>query len=225
MNDSVSYIPASECVVLIDSMGTDMRVVNAARVSFNNWIDESKPLTQRDTGLIKYLATHDHISPFFHPVVCFRLRMPICVAREWFRHTVGFARNEVSRRYVTSPVQCFLPGVAREKHETCKQGSKETGVDDAVAMMEKSMEASVATYRELLEMGVAPEVARMVLPQSAMTEFIETASLAAYVRLYKLRSSGDAQAEIRAYAEAVGVILERMFPVSWAACVAEISNI
>jgi len=218
--DQVKHYPANDCVCLLDSMGTDGRVVNAARVSYDVWIDETQPLSEKDERLIFYLSKHDHVSPFFHPMVCFRLKMPIFVAREWFRHTVGFSRNEVSRRYVTKPVECFLPEMVREKHPQKKQGSKDTCVEtneECLKLMKESMEQSLSTYRQLLERVAAPEVARMVLPQSMMTEFIETASLSAYARLYKLRYAPDAQYEIRCYAEAIGKILEQKFPISWKA--------
>lgn len=201
-------------------MGGDARVVNAARVSFSKWVDETKPISEADTRLINYLAEHEHDSPFFHPIVCFRIQMPLFVAREWYRHTVGFARNEVSRRYVDGKVTCFLPACIRARDPDIKQGSQQTPVFLNELCLEHargSMAASMAVYRMLLAHGAAPEVARVVLPQAMMTEFLETASLAAYARLYKLRHSPDAQLEIRQYANAVGKLLSNKFPVAWAA--------
>jgi len=218
--DTAGYVHPEGCVTLVDIYGSDARVVNAARVSFSKHIDETAPLSEKDIGLIKYLAQHDHDSPFFHAGAHFRLTMPIFVAREWFRHVVGFSRNEVSRRYVDEPVQCFIPEVIRARDANVKQGSLAAPVADAsmcTSVMVLSMRASQQAYRVLLAHGVAPEVARMVLPVSMMTTFVETASLKAYARLYALRNSPDAQLEIRQYAKQIGKLLENKFPVSWAA--------
>jgi thymidylate synthase (FAD) len=206
-------------IELLHTMGDDLMVVNAARVSF---LKESKQMTPSDTKLIQYLAKHEHISPFFHPQIQFRIKMPIFVAREWYRHTVGFSRNEVSRRYVDSEPEYWTPAPQeiRERDPRLKQGSKETPVENAVdvyGMMEDHNRNTVHLYKSLLAKGVAPEVARSILPQSMYTEFVETASLAGYARLYQLRTSPDAQREIQAYARAIGGILSEKFPVSWAA--------
>jgi thymidylate synthase (FAD) len=200
-------------------MGDDLMVVNAARVSFAK---ESTEFKEQDTKLINYLAKHNHISPFFHPQIQFRIRMPIFVAREWYRHQIGFARNEVSRRYVSDTPECWVPKVEefRARDEKVKQGSKETPVEysqQAQSIFEQSVKKSLDTYETLLRMNVAPEIARTVLPQSMYSEFIETGSLAAYARLYKLRSSPDAQREIQGYAEEIGKHIEQKFPVSWKA--------
>jgi thymidylate synthase (FAD) len=206
-------------IELLDTMGSDLMVVNAARVSFAK---ESKQLTAGDAKLIKYLADHEHTSPFFHPQIQFRIKMPIFVAREWYRHQIGFSRNEVSRRYVDTLPECWVPSSdeLRERDPKLKQGSKETPVQNADVLHEKIDELSancLQVYTNLLDQGVAPEIARTILPQSMYTEFIETASLAAYARLYKLRTSPDAQREIQAYAKAIGDLLSSRFPFSWSA--------
>lgn len=206
-------------VELLDSFGDDLTVVNAARVSFDK---ESTTMEPRDEKLIKYLANHNHISPFFHPQLRFRLKMPIYVAREWFRHTVGFARNEVSRRYVDDPPTFYLPREEdmRERDANIKQGSKPTPIEEAAHyrdLMKNFHRQAEELYTVLLEAKLAPEVARGVLPQSMYTEFIETGSLSAYSRLCKLRMDPHAQAEIRAYAGAVAELIEKRFPVSWRA--------
>ena len=206
-------------IELLDTMGSDLMVVNAARVSFAK---ESKQLTAGDAKLIKYLADHEHTSPFFHPQIQFRIKMPIFVAREWYRHQIGFSRNEVSRRYVDSTPEYWTPAPdeLRERDPKLKQGSKETPVLNAEVLygkIEDEAHRCVQLYVDLLDQGVAPEIARTVLPQSMYTEFIETASLAAYARLYKLRTSPDAQREIQAYAKAIGGLLSSRFPFSWAA--------
>lgn len=204
-------------VELLDVFGDDLTVVNAARVSFAK---ESHAMTPGDGKLIKYLADHNHVTPFFHPQARFRLKMPIFVAREWFRHQIGFARNEVSRRYVDSDPECWLPDTLRERDTNKKQGSKETPIQyngHCLAKMRTHNETCVTLYKELLDFGVCPEQARAVLPQGMLTEFIETGSLAAYARLYALRTDPTAQREIQEIARQVGDLLKEKFPVSWAA--------
>jgi thymidylate synthase (FAD) len=213
-------------VELLETFGDDLTVVNAARVSFAK---ESHELTPGDAKLIKYLADHNHVTPFFHPQVRLRIKMPIFVAREWFRHQIGFARNEVSRRYVDTPPECYVP---REDHirardPKLKQGSKAEAVqesDAAYAMISNATRVALDEYKNLLTVGVAPEIARMILPQSMFTEFIETGSLAAYARLCALRLDPAAQWEIRQYAEAVSDLLRAAFPASWGALCAEESQ-
>ena len=206
-------------IELIGVFGDDLTVVNAARVSFAK---ESTVMTEGDGKLVRYLAKHSHITPFFHPQARFRIKLPIFVAREWFRHTVGFARNEVSRRYVDFEPECWMPTAegVRERDPKLKQGSKENGVDDggvAHALMDETMKQSMEAYKKLLDMKVAPEIARAVLPQSMYTEFIETGSLYAYARLCNLRLDPSAQAEIRVYAEMIANLLRPAFPVAWTA--------
>jgi thymidylate synthase (FAD) len=206
-------------VELLSVMGDDLMVVNAARVSFHK---ESTEFSTQDGKLVRYLARNGHISPFFHPQVQFRLKMPIFVAREWFRHTIGFSRNEVSRRYVDSIPECWEPSAEslRERDPNLKQGSKEKPISECEQVQKAvaaHMEGCVSLYNYLLEQKVAPEVARAVLPQSMYTEFIETGSLYAYARLCKLRLDPHAQREIQLYAEAVSAALKEKFPVCWAA--------
>ena len=212
LSDGIGFV---EC---LEKFGDDLTVVNAARVSFDK---VSTTLTEGDKKLINYLAKHDHTSPFFHPQVRFRMKMPIFVAREWYRHTIGFARNEVSRRYVDTPPQCWVPAPedVRERDPKAKQGSKATAVEDSEAwkLMDEQVKSALKTYDELLKKGVAPEVARAILPQSMYTEFIETGSIAAYARLCHLRLGADAQKEIRVYASLVDTCLMEAFPVSWKA--------
>ena len=204
-------------VQIIDSMGSDLTVVNSARVSFGK---ESLEMTERDGKLVQYLAKHHHNTPFFHPQVQFRIRMPIWVAREWFRHVVGFARNEISRRYVDEPPQYYVPTTLRARDKNLKQGSKEEPPAEdtkAVEMIAETVRLCDASYKALLELNVAPELARIILPQNMYTEFIETGSLSAYSRLCGLRLDPTAQKEIQQYAAAVDKIMAERFPVSWAA--------
>lgn len=208
-------------VEIQEVFGDDLLVVNAARVSFSK---ESYDLSEKDEKLINYLAKHNHISPFFHPQIRFRIRMPIFVAREWFRHQIGFARNEVSRRYVDDIPECWIPRSEelRERDLKIKQGSKDTTIqnaDEIQDIISNHTQGCISMYTYLLGQGIAPEIARCVLPQSMMTEFIETGSLAAYARLFKLRSDPSAQKEIRMYAEKIGEFLSKCFPISWKALI------
>lgn len=365
-------------IQLIDHMGDDLMVVNAARVSmakesewdsYGPWDKErwiGKNLSKRDCGLISYLAKHNHWTPFSHPQIQLRIKMPIFIARQWFKHMVGFTRNEVSRRYVDDAPEFYVPTEWRKRAENVKQGSsdetivldgsqkcaycgsemefkrkedekmkrfcstrcrehhyrkhthqgwastkvgslkqsaKKRGIDfdmtaedlleigqpkvckylgmelDYAADSIKPESASVnridprkgyvrgnieiisnkansmlldatpeelmtfvenvalvrrgvfvkqapsvhgfydnitETYNKMITEGVAPEQARMILPCSHYTEFIETGSLAAYARLAKLRLDPHAQKEVRMYAEAVDKIISPLFPVSWA---------
>jgi thymidylate synthase (FAD) len=202
-------------VELLETFGSDLTVVNATRVSLGKHVDE---FMERDAKLIKSLADHEHTSPFFHPQARFRLKMPIWMAREWFRHTIGFARNEVNRRYVDEPPTFFLPEFLRSRAPNKKQGSQDD-VHRHSEMLRGAMELdcqdAVKSYNLLLSEGVCPEQARMVLPQCMMTEFIETGSLAAYARLCKLRLGPDAQKEIQDVAKMVSEALAAAFPASW----------
>lgn len=214
MKTSIGNAGFVEC---LDVFGDDLTVVNAARVSFAK---ESATFELRDEKLVTYLANHGHNSPFFHPMARFRLKMPIFVAREWFRHTVGFARNEVSRRYVDDEPECWVPTTLRARDANKKQGSKDEAIpenDRIVKEIQNFTDGAVSFYNFLLGQGVAPEVARGVLPQSMYTEFIETASLSAYARLCSLRLDPQAQKEIREYATAVSEMMAAKFPVSWKA--------
>ena len=206
-------------VQLQEVFGSDVTVVNAARVSFAK---EIQHMEEKDAKLLKYLAKHNHISPFFHPQIRFRLKMPIFVAREWFRHQIGLSRNEVSRRYVDSKVECWIPPLndLRERDPKTKQGSKDTPIKDAEsvhAQLKEATDAAINTYESLLASGIAPEIARIILPQSMSTEVIETGSLAAYARICALRLDPTAQKEIRAYASKVDALLAKAFPYAWEA--------
>ena len=223
MSKKVNVLDNQGYVELLEVFGNDLTVVNAARVSFAK---ESTEFSEQDGKLVRYLAKHHHISPFFHPQLRFRLKMPIFVAREWFRHTIGFSRNEVSRRYVDTPPECYIPEAQdiRARDPKLKQGSKSEPVDNAEYAYEVIKDATISamdSYNSMLQTGVAPEVARMILPQSMFTEFVETASLYGYARLCQLRLDPSAQKEIRDYAEAVSQLLEEAFPVSWKALIPE----
>jgi thymidylate synthase (FAD) len=183
-------------------------------------------MTERDAKLVKYLADHHHVTPFFHPQARFRIKMPIFVAREWYRHQIGLARNEVSRRYVDTVPELWYPSETglRARDPKAKQGSREEAVGNASEVLEditKHGRETLELYQSLLAKGVAPEIARGILPQSMYTEFIETGSLAAYARIWDLRTDPTAQREIQAYARAMGELLQDKFPVSWQALAKE----
>ena len=206
-------------IELLDHMGDDLAVVNAARVSMYK---ESLTLCADDEKLIRYLAKYNHWTPFAQVQFKFRISMPIFVARQYFRHQVGLLRNETSRRYVDNPPEFWNPnGAWRGRAEHVKQGSGglllEEVCDEVSEIYWYAMDACSEAYKDMLDKGVCPEQARAVLPQSMMTEFIETGSLAAYARIYGLRSDPHAQKEIQEYAHATGEAIAPIVPVSWKA--------
>jgi thymidylate synthase (FAD) len=212
-------------------MGSDLTVVNAARVSFGKeshavaWADydyENKArcgdliaiLDPKDQKLIRYLAKHNHISPFGHCFASFHVKAPIFVARQLVKHS--FLRwNEVSRRYVDDEPEFYVPDVWRGRSADKKQGSA------GEVKLELPLLAAHATaleqYEDLLEQGVAPEQARMVLPQSTMTEWWWSGSLDAFARMCKLRCATDTQYETRIVADQISRVMGDLFPVSWGA--------
>jgi thymidylate synthase (FAD) len=209
-------------VTFIDKLGSDLTVVNAARVSFSKHKTE---FDDSDARLIRYLAKHDHFTPFTHPQISLRIQAPIFVARQWWRHIVGVARNEVSRRYVDDEPQMYSPDAWRSRPDgSIKQGSGDDLSKKTQSYIDQQYAAHVSDvlrlYCTMLEEGVAPEQARMVLPQSMETEWIETGSLAYYARVYRQRVDDHAQVEIRRLAQDVGVIVSELYPVSWEALTA-----
>jgi thymidylate synthase (FAD) len=210
-------------VQLVDHMGDDLTVVNAARVSMNK---ESPQMSAKDKGLIRYLAQHGHWTPFSHVMVQVRIAMPLFVARQWFKHTVGFSRNEMSRRYVSDSPTFWRAEAWRGTADNVKQGSGEDlsspMQDAAFKYYDMALEECEKAYSALLCLGVCPEQARAVLPMATMTEFVETGSLYAYARLVKLRQEGTAQLEIQEYAGAISEICRQIAPVSWEALMGDV---
>lgn len=214
-------------IEVIDVMGDDMRVINAARVSFNKHSDFStiedagkivKYMESGDYRLIKYLLKHNHFTPFTHPQLTLRIKMPIFIARQWFKHQIGLSRNEVSRRYVSYDPEFYMPDGFREMAENKKQGSSDVisaQSEQLVSLVHNMNDKAEAVYQNLLACNICPEQARMVLPQSMMTEFFETGSLQAYLRIMALRTSPDAQKEVRDYGEEVGTIIKDLFPYTY----------
>lgn len=229
---------------LMDHMGSDLTVVNAARVSFGKeshavaWADydyESKArcgdliaiLEPKDQKLIRYLAKHNHISPFGHCFASFHVKAPVFVARQLVKHK--FLRwNEISRRYVDDEPEFYVPDVWRGKAKDKKQGSEgvvEVSYDfpwvdyGSWGNYKQYLETCEAGYKSLLEKGVAPEQARMVLPQSTMTEWWWSGSLDAFASMCNLRCASDTQYESRIVADQISKVLGDLFPVSWASLV------
>jgi thymidylate synthase (FAD) len=235
----------------IDHMGTDLSIVNAARVSFGKksewdwdykelrmgdgeWVNTptKKHLSDPDTKLIHYLAKHKHMSPFGHVFASFHVKAPIFVARQLVKHK--FLRwNEISRRYVDDEPEFYVPDVWRGRSKDKKQGSADWSVPyDTLSLSVKTggniyegdewteyNTVAVELYKELLSANIAPEQARMVLPQSTMTEWYWSGSLDAFADMCRLRCKEDTQYETRLVADQISVIMKDLFPVSWKALV------
>ena len=191
-------------------MGTDLTVVNAARVSFKK--EHLKFDNQKDEKLIKYLAIHEHWSPFGHCSMQFHVKAPIFVARQLVKHQVGLVWNEVSRRYVDDEPEFYIPKNWRLKAEDKKQGSSnetiEYNIDGSIMFVKQ-------TYDNLLRAGVAPEMARMVLPQNLYTEWYWSGTLMAFARVCNLRCAKDTQWETQQIANRIDEEAEKLFPISW----------
>jgi len=219
----------------IDHMGSDLTVVNAARVSFNK---KSEVLDAKDEKLIDYLASHGHWTPFAHAVITMRETVPIFVARQRFKHTVGWSYNEVSRRYVSDKPEFYTPLKWRSAPVgSVKQGS---GLDEITRLKfeivdpiygkgfgYEEFDTSISdvyenlllhaelVYNAMIENNVAPEQARMVLPQSMYTSYHVTGSLYAWANAYKQRSDPHAQLEIQELAKDWDKVISELFPYSW----------
>lgn len=219
-------------VELINHMGTDLTVVNAARVeaSKESYIkdDVYGILENKDEKLIKFMAKHNHFTPFTHCVITLRETVPIFVARQRFKHTVGFSYNEVSRRYVDYEPEFYIPKTWRKRSPTRKQGSLNEPVEEPLynrlntndcrttaQAYERFIEYACDFYTDLINHGVAPEQARMVLPQSMFTSYYVTGSLLGFARAYNLRHSTDAQQEIQDLSSEWDRILKPLYPISW----------
>ena len=210
----------------VDHMGDDLSVVNAARVSFGKKSELQctdivlgvYEMTKRDRGLINYLASHKHISPFGHCFASFHIKAPVFVARQLVKHK--FLRwNEISRRYVDDVPEFYTPDVWRGRADDIKQGSgaecKSQYFPNIYA--DEINTKAVEDYKKMLQQGVAPEQARMILPQSAMTEWYWSGSLDAFADMCRLRCASDTQAETQKVAWDISLKMEELFPVSWVA--------
>jgi thymidylate synthase (FAD) len=213
-------------VELLDHMGDDRSVVNAARVSFDkeselefdwNW---APILSEKDERLIHYLAKHKHWTPFAHTAIKFRVTMPIYVARQLAKHQIGGVVNEVSRRYVSTAPVLDVPTKWRKAAENVKQGSSDELVNVDQEHINQLMDQCLATYNYLIESGICPEQARAVIPICSETTWIWTGSVAFFARVCKLRLDPHAQKETRDVAQEISALIEPLFPVSWAALMA-----
>ena len=216
-------------VTLIDHMGSDLSVVNAARVSFSkeSTLDEvtcqvtglkGTVLSDKDIKLINYLAKHNHWTPFGHIMASFRIKAPIFVARQLGKHQVGLVWNEVSRRYVDDTPEFYTPPSWRKRAENVKQGSSDEAVEDRVDIPYAFLITEARNlYNRMIDAGVAPEQARMVLPQSMFTEWIWSGSVAAFARVVKLRTDPHTQLETQYIAHEINTALVNTFPHSWKA--------
>ena len=213
----------------IDHMGSDLSVVNAARVSFGKKSEweyvgiAQEGLSKRDTKLIQYLAKHQHTSPFGHAFASFHVKAPIFVARQLVKHK--FLRwNEISRRYVDDEPEFYVPDVWRGRSADKKQGSEGVVAYNYEKYLHENQRLSfgidqvcLEEYKDMLKAGVAPEQARMVLPQSTITEWYWSGSLDAFADMCKLRLKHDTQYESRVVADQISEKMSELFPVAWEA--------
>ncbi len=210
-------------VKLVDHMGTDLSVVNAARVSFGK---RKESFDDKDAALVRYLAAHEHTSPFRHSAMTFHVKAPIFVFRQWMKHRIASEFNEISGRYVEfAEDEYYVPAQFRQQAKVNKQGS-EGEIDAAhreaaAAAYQDSCRSAVAHYKELLALGVCREQARCVLPLALYSEVYWTVSLQAAAHFIRLRSDAHAQWEIQQYAQAVRTLVEGLFPASLAALLGE----
>lgn len=222
------YFLDSGFIKYIDHMGDDLRVVNAARVSFNKKSEWEHPdshvpaniLSEKDRKLIKYLAEHDHWTPFAHPQITLHIKCPIAIRAQLGKHQVGLVMNEISRRYVSYEPDLYYPFFRGKPTNGAKQGSEDFIQDPKVKLTidkiyRDSSESAIEAYNNLLEAGVAPEQARFVLPQGVYTEWYWSGSLSAYARIYTQRIHPQAQWEVREFAKGIAQIIEPLFPESW----------
>lgn len=215
----------------INHMGDDLEVVNAARVSFDKeseweWYDpngnfsEMGRLSEADTKLIRYLADHDHWTPFAHTSIKLRMKAPVPIRTQCFKHKQGFVENEESRRYISSRPELFVPDAFRSKPTGgAKQGSSGAHPRSGIWLefYKAAAEASIDLYEEMVDEGICPEQARFILPQGCEVNWIWTGNLYAFANFYNKRTDAHAQKEVRDLAHQVGDIIAPLFPISWKA--------
>lgn len=202
-------------VEYIDHMGSDLSVVNAARVSFAK---EKQEMDDSDERLIKYLYKHNHWTPFAHTCVSLRMKAPVPIRTQCFKHKQGLVENEESRRYISSTPEFFMPESLRMKPEgSIKQGSAgdHPESDIFLAHLKEHYAESLLFYNRLIGNGISPEQARLVLPQGAMVNWIWTGNVYAFANFYKKRIDPDAQKEIQVLAQMVSDVIQPLFPVTW----------
>ena len=201
----------------VDHMGGDINVVNAARVSFAKEVKEFD--LEKDSKLIKYLAKNNHFTPLAHTSITIRVKAPIFMARQFVKHQIGLVWNEESRRYIDDEPEFYIPKELRGRPVNAKQGSN--GVLESSDLFTDMIVAEsvrcLDLYKRLLEGNVAPEQARMVLPQNTMTNWMWTGSLVAFARVVKLRTDSHAQKEAQVLASMIDEAIKDLYPVSWKA--------
>lgn len=209
------FVPMS--VEYLDHMGSDVNVVNSARVSYAKEVESFDK--DKDAKLINYLAKYDHWSPFAHTSVSLRIKAPIFVARQLVKHCVGGNWNEESRRYISNTPEFYKPDVWRNKPKNSKQGSEGEHPNSALwdGMIVQKTSAILEEYEWMIKEGVAPEQARMILPQNTMTNWIWTGSVAFFARVCKQRLALDAQKESQEVAQKIQEVVAPLFPYSWEA--------
>ena len=206
-------------VEYVDHMGDDLAIVNAARVSFDKTSQlEEGSLIEDDVRLINYLAKHHHWTPFAHTAISLRMGAPVPIRTQCFKHKVGLVENEESRRYIKSTPVIYIPKEFRSIPEgSIKQGSGDVHEDSEYCVEQYELVTSVAviTYTHMIQSGVCPEQARLVLPQGAIVNWIWTGNLLSFANFYNKRIEASAQKEVQAVAAKVREIIEPLFPVSW----------
>lgn len=217
-------------VELVDHHGSDLLVCNAARTSFAK---ESSELNEKDIKLINYLAREKHVLPFRHPQITLRCKAPIFLARQLGKHQVGLSWSEESRRYIDSEPEFFWPDKWRKRAENVKQGSSDVEVrgtpvinlkeygwsdcEEGDVTPQDVAELCLSMYNHMLKCEVAPELARMILPQNMYVNWVWTGSLLSFFEMYKLRSEGHAQVEAQQFVQFVKDVVSKLYPVSWEA--------
>ena len=222
MSDYVNKISVLDVgfVEYVNHMGSDLTVVDAARVSFNKKTVPGAVVSDKDFNLLKYLAKHNHWTPFAHPQITLRIKAPISIRTQFFKHKQGFVENEISRRYVTFEPEFYTPNWRTSPTQGAKQGSEDFMPDGSKKELSKEAYFRAASkclkvYNDLIANEIAPEQARFILPQGTYTEWWWTGSLSAYARVYQQRIDAHAQWEVQQYAKAIGEIIEPLFPFSW----------
>lgn len=208
----------------ISHMGDDLFIANVARVSFDKVSDEFTYITDKmkgsDEGIINYLAKHQHWTPFAHPQISLRMKAPVPIRTQCFKHKAGLVENEESRRYIQSEPEVFYPEYFRSKPEgSAKQGSEGRHPTSSYweGQYKKVTSYAVNTYLSMVDNQVCTEQARLVLPQGCYVNWIWTGSLASFARFYNQRTDSHAQKEIQELANEVGAIISPLFPVAWEA--------
>lgn len=210
---------------LVDVMGDDTSVVNAARVSYG--VTREGELNERDVRLVKFLARERHVTPFRHATVTLRCKAPIAIARQLGKHQVGFSWNEMSRRYKDGNVEVFIPKEIFARPDNLHDGGgvllEGVKKDEALVLYNYAYEAALLAYDKLIKF-IAPEQARFVLPQGMITEWVWTGSLYGWFEVYRQRSSTHAQYEVRLFAQQLDAIMTDLYPVAWSALKATIKE-